>query len=497
MLAPILGAVDKPDGFRKIHDREIPRLGGVGVFIAFMVPIFLLMFVYHRSLISTVLKEHIISVTGLLVGASVALVMGAIDDMVDLRARWKLLLQIFAACVAITAGYQIEILSLPLIGTIRLGWLTWPFTIFWFLGCMNAINFLDGMDGLAGGVSLIVCITMVLVGLLMDNPMSMFLMACLSGAILGFLLHNFHPARIFLGDSGSNVLGFLIAALAIGSSRKSETAVALLIPVIALGLPIIDTGLAILRRWSRRLPMSAPDRQHIHHLLLSMGLSQTKVVLIMYLASVLLCGVAILSIADERELLILLFICVAVVVFVCVRLLGAVPISELRNRFTMDWRQREQANLARIETEKALHRMQYTEELGELWELCALPLTCLKVDEARLMLEDGDVPGWDGTEFAWRDAGYTGTVSQSENFWHARFSLDGDDDPIGFLELSAELPPGRALLPDCVEIVQRLRDALGMNLLRIRQVQLDTANAAAAAKAVVTPEIPAKQKSLA
>jgi hypothetical protein len=280
------------------------------------------------------------------------------------------------------------------------------------------------------------------------------------------------------------VLGFLIAALAIGSSRKSETAVALLIPIIALGLPIIDTALAILRRWSRKLPMSAPDRKHIHHLLLSMGLSQTKVVLILYLASVILCSVAILSIAENRELLILLFLCVAVVVFVCVRILGAVPITELRNRFTLDWRRRAEANVARIETEKAIHRMHGARTPEALWELCAIPLTCLRIDEARLCLDEMNSAGKPAIDLCWRADEYTGTVVARDNFWHARFVLlASGEKPVGFLELGAELPPKRYLLPDCVEIIQRLREALEIHLQRLQK--------AAAGKAAVANARPA------
>ena len=160
---------------------------------------------------------------------------------------------------------------------------------------MNAVNLMDGLDGLAAGVCLFVSLTLFLVSLHFRNVLAMLLMSCFSGAVFGFLLFNFYPAKIFLGDSGSMLLGFLVGALSlIGSTRKAETAIALLIPVVALGVPIFDTSLTILRRWYKKFPIGSPDRQHIHHVLLSMGYSHPRAVLTLYVTTMVLGGAALL-----------------------------------------------------------------------------------------------------------------------------------------------------------------------------------------------------------
>ncbi len=323
-----LGVVDKPDPYRKIHKRETPRLGGVAIYVAFAAPIILL-YVFRLSRVSDSLHGRIVPLLALLAGGALALGIGVVDDVRGLRARWKLLLQCLPACAAMAGGYVIHEVSTPFGGSLSLGALAIPVTLFWFLGCMNAVNLLDGLDGLAAGVCLFVSLTLLLVSVFFGNAVSVLLMCCLSGSILGFLVFNFHPASIFLGDSGTMLLGFLIASLSIMSSRKVETAVALLIPFIALGLPILDTALAILRRWCRRLPISAADRQHIHHVLLSMGLSHRQVVVILYVVCIFLGGAALLVTAGRSEVTVLVLGSLSIMAFVCVRIFGGLRFSQV------------------------------------------------------------------------------------------------------------------------------------------------------------------------
>ena len=463
-VAPRLGAVDQPDGYRKIHGVAIPRLGGVGVFAGFLVPIALLLIVFPQNLVVHPILQDFASLIVMLAGALVALLMGFRDDIRPLRAGVKLLLQTVAAAIPMAGGMVIWNLSLPLAGEVHLGLWGIPLTLFWFLGCMNAINLLDGMDGLAGGVSFIVCVTMILVGHQMGNPSGMLLVACLSGGIFGFLVFNFHPASIFLGDSGSNVIGFLLAARGIMTSRKSETAVALLVPILALGVPITDTALAIVRRWSRHLPLSAPDRQHIHHLLLSLGLSQRRAVLLIYGVCVLLCAGALLSIHGDRELFLFIAGAIGLLVFVCIRVLGAFRLADLRNRFSHDWRCRRASNAARIEVERCAHFLPHADTLEALWQGCHPVLGLLNVDEARLVL---DGPAGSGPSLLWRSASCPPDLGETAASWQVRLYVMDGERLRGHLIITGEVDSARLFVPERLELIWHLRDLLAAQLPRL------------------------------
>lgn len=463
-VAPLVGAVDQPDGYRKIHRVAIPRLGGVGAFCGFLAPIALLLCVAPDNPVLHSVLDHGRAFATIVAGALVALCMGIWDDIRPLRPRIKLVLQIAAAVIAMYGGHSISLLSLPWLGEIRLGLWGLPLTLFWYLGCMNAINLLDGMDGLAGGVSLIVCVTLMLVGQMMGNTSGMLLMGCLGGGILGFLVFNFNPARIFLGDSGSNTIGFLIAALAIMTSRKSETAVALLIPVIALGLPITDTALAIVRRWSRGLPMSAPDRQHIHHLLLALGLSQRRAVLIIYGICIALCVGAVLSITADRELMLMVFGAMGIMIFVCVRILGAFRFADLRTRFARDWQCREASGQARVAVERCAHLVARCGTLDELWSHCGLALQALDIDEARLSIPGGDRPG---IELTWRQPGGIDTEAAHESWQVCLHVTAGPAHGPAHLVASSVVDGNQFLLPGRLELLCRLRGLLNDQVPRL------------------------------
>jgi UDP-GlcNAc:undecaprenyl-phosphate GlcNAc-1-phosphate transferase len=460
-----LGAVDLPDGYRKIHGVAIPRLGGVGVFAGFLMPMLVLLVGFRDNLVALPILQDMPTFLSILAGALVVLLMGAWDDIRPVRAGVKILCQLLAAEVAMAGGLVIWRLSLPFVGEVGLGPLAIPLTLFWFLGCMNAINLLDGMDGLAGGVSLIVCVTMALAGWLMGNPTGTLLMGCLGGGIFGFLVFNFHPARIFLGDSGSNVIGFLIAALGLITSRKGEAAVALVVPVLALGVPIIDTGLAILRRWSQRLPLSAPDRQHIHHRLLSMGLTQRRAVFIIYGLCVVLCAGAVMSITDQRGLLFMVVGAVGILVYVCVRILGGTHLGDLGARLGRDWRLRQAGNLARIEMERCAHALPNAPSLDALWASCGPALAALQVDEARLALDSAHEVR---PELVWRSATWQSEPTPADDVWQVRLDVRGAGASLGRLVITADLGHGRLCFPERLELALRLRALLATHVPRLR-----------------------------
>jgi UDP-N-acetylmuramyl pentapeptide phosphotransferase/UDP-N-acetylglucosamine-1-phosphate transferase len=273
-LAIRFGAVDRPDS-RRVHKGVIPRLGGLAIFGAFMLAIV----VTHTS-------QWGIEFVGFLVGAVLIVGLGVADDIWQIPARWKLLGQIVAASAVVLTGSQVQWLTNPFGGYFYLKWLAVPFTILWIVSMINVVNLLDGLDGLAAGIVAIAALTVLIVSILQQIWLIAILMAALSGACLGFLIYNFNPAQIFMGDTGSMLLGYVMGAAAVMGAVKSATTLALVVPCIALGLPIMDTAFAIFRRKRAGQPVFKPDKGHLHHRLLAMGLSQKKAVLAMYFFSI-------------------------------------------------------------------------------------------------------------------------------------------------------------------------------------------------------------------
>ena len=459
------GIVDRPDGFRKVHSRATPRLGGVAIFIGFVAPVAALYFVY-RNAVSEMLYQRPLLLAGLLGGGAVALGMGVVDDVRNLPARWKLLLQVAAACIAFAAGISIRSVSNPFGEPIVLGLLSFPFTVFWFVACMNAINLLDGLDGLAAGISLFVTATMFLVALIFQNTFSMLLLSSLGGATLGFLLFNFHPASIFLGDSGSMFLGFMVGGLALLGSQKAEAATALFIPIVALGLPILDTSLAIVRRWARRLPMSAADKQHIHHILLSWGLAQRQVVVMLYIICILLGGAALVVAAGHSEIILLMLGALGIISFVSIRVLGGLHVSDLWSRFTEDVRRRHDSAEAKASVEKAVALMTAATSPGAVWEAFSTGLEGIDLDFAMFRLLDASeseprILTWSNHENRMVNREALGPDS-----WSARLRVHSNGHLFGELEVGKTVQ-GSPLLADAPELVDRLRNEMASQIERL------------------------------
>jgi len=272
--------MDDDNEFRRVHNGSIPRLGGVGIYLAFYLPF--LGFLFYQNRISHFLLSDIRQFLGLLVCSTIILGLGIYDDIKGANARKKITVQTIAAIILFLFGFEIQRISNPFGNAIHLGWLSLPFTIFWLVGLSNAFNLIDGVDSLASGVAFFATSTLLIVALFLGNILPSLFTAALAGATLGFLRYNFNPARIFMGDSGSLFLGFTIAAISIHGSEKAHAAVAILIPVVALGLPIIDTLLAMVRRVYRRLPIPTADREHIHHKLIKYGFSHRSAALVLY-----------------------------------------------------------------------------------------------------------------------------------------------------------------------------------------------------------------------
>ncbi len=339
-LALTVGAVDEPTA-RRVHTRCIPRLGGLAIVAGFILPLFILVALQTQIALQWFTQHSL--VVGLLAGGLTIAAAGAWDDIKGMRARHKLLAQILAASLAWAFGLRLECVTLPYFGHVSFWPLSFFVTIPWFVAIINAVNLIDGLDGLAAGVGFFACVANFITAYLGGYPGNLvicLLAATLAGAIVGFLFHNFHPATIFMGDTGSMFLGFMLAAIPLFGvgTHKGGTALAVLVPLLALGLPIFDMISAMVRRFIARRPIFSADRSHIHHKLLDKGHSHRGAVLILYGLSLLFTVVALVAyVGRSHEIGFALLACSAAL-FIVVRaagsfaLFGARPAAAKRPR---------------------------------------------------------------------------------------------------------------------------------------------------------------------
>jgi UDP-GlcNAc:undecaprenyl-phosphate GlcNAc-1-phosphate transferase len=320
------GLLDHGISSRKVHGRPVPRLGGVAIVLAFFTPLAALFFV------SSEVGQRIWSdgrgTLALFAGGAVIAALGVLDDVRGCNARTKFAVQFLVAAGMYWAGYRVDQISQPFGDPIALGALALPFTMLWIAGVINAMNLIDGLDGLAGGVALIAVGTVFTLAALNDQSVMLLYAGALGGALLGFLLYNFNPATIFMGDTGSMFLGFVLAATSIRTSQKSTAVVAIAVPILALGIPITDTLLAMARRAVRGAPLFSADRGHIHHRLLDRGLSHRQAVLVIYGGAVCFGGAALLISFARGTVAALVLGAVALVSFGVLRALGYVNLAK-------------------------------------------------------------------------------------------------------------------------------------------------------------------------
>ncbi len=289
-LARWLRLFDQPDGVRKIHVNAIPRLGGIALAAGYLSPLVALLF--YTNTFANELRGHDTRLHAFFIGALAILGLGIYDDIRGCGAWAKLGVQSSVALLLWFVGLRFD--SFSLFGTAYdLGLLSLPITILWVCGIVNAMNLIDGLDGLAAGVAVFASLALFLIALMDGNLILGLFAAVLGGASLGFLLYNFSPALIFMGDSGSMGIGYMFAVASLWTVSKRSTALALLLPVLALGLPIVDTFLAFGRRAVRGKSPFHSDREHIHHRLLDLGLSPRLTVLVLYLICAALTAIAV------------------------------------------------------------------------------------------------------------------------------------------------------------------------------------------------------------
>ena len=301
LLAKKFDVLDYPRA-RKVHRQPLPRWGGIGLFAGFFAAMGALYFLLpsFKTLLDFKSGDLLKQFTGMIFGGTLVFILGLVDDKKSVLAPVKFCVQIIAAYIAMDYGVRISGLALPFFN----GFINFPIivgqivTVFWIIGFMNTINLADGLDGLAAGIVAIAGATFLVTALLQSDTKLIFLSkqlmfaavlaAALTGACLGFLLYNFHPARVFMGDSGALFLGFMLAAISTIGTLKTTAVMAIFIPITVVALPILDVALSIFRRMRAGMGLMQPDKDHIHHRLLSFGWSHREVVLLMYVFTLIL-----------------------------------------------------------------------------------------------------------------------------------------------------------------------------------------------------------------
>ena len=304
-----VGAIDVPKDARRMHHVPIPRLGGLAIFIGFIVSILLFVDVRRDAQMQSIL-----------LGAVVIVVLGVVDDIMALPAMFKFVVQIAAALIPALNGVVIQAFSNPNIFSDNLYWvlgkLSIPFTVLWIVAITNSVNLIDGLDGLANGVSAISATTMLVIALLASEAQVAIVMAALVGACVGFMPYNLNPAKMFMGDTGATFLGYILATMSIQGLFKYYAVISFVVPFLILGLPIFDTAFAFIRRIAHgQSPMHA-DRSHIHHRLIDMGLSQKQAVATLYVISAILglSAVVLTTGGEEKAMLFFAALCIVAVV---------------------------------------------------------------------------------------------------------------------------------------------------------------------------------------
>ncbi|MDI3478678.1 MAG: UDP-GlcNAc:undecaprenyl-phosphate/decaprenyl-phosphate GlcNAc-phosphate transferase [Thermoanaerobacterium sp.] len=269
-LAYKIGAIDIPKDKRRVHKKPVPLIGGLAIYLGTILSILLFLPKSETNL-------------GIIAGSTIIVVLGIFDDKYELKAKVKLLGQLLASFVVVLSGVRIDWLTNPFgDGMINIGVFAIPLSIFWIVGITNAMNLIDGLDGLAAGIASISSGSLFVVSLLNGRYATALITAAVTGAALGFLPYNFNPAKIFMGDTGAMFLGFILSAVSIQGAVKSAAAIAIAVPILALGVPVFDTAFAIIRRIANKKPIMEADKGHLHHRLLALGLTQKQAVFVMY-----------------------------------------------------------------------------------------------------------------------------------------------------------------------------------------------------------------------
>lgn len=380
------GAVDIPGG-RRIHQRPTPRLGGIAVYLSFLLS--LLLVPTFGNMVTDTFHESLPQLIGLMLPATTIFLLGIYDDIRGLSAISKMAGQAMAAGMIYFLGFRIDMLSTPFGG----GWdvppiLEFLFTVAWIVGITNAFNLIDGIDGLAAGASVFAMLSILVFSIAQGNPEISLLAIVLVGATIGFLRYNFNPATIFLGDSGSLFLGFMVAVLSLVGSQKGSTIVAIAIPLVSFGLPVMETGLSVMRRFLNGTPVFGSDRGHIHHMLLRRGLNQRQVVIVLYGVCALFSLFGLMLLNPARNIAALIFFILGVGIVFGVQHLRYAEFSELGNQIRQGVARRRRALAVNVKVLKVSSDLNEARTLDEFFQALSEMLATNEFDCAILQLNE-------------------------------------------------------------------------------------------------------------
>jgi UDP-GlcNAc:undecaprenyl-phosphate GlcNAc-1-phosphate transferase len=435
-IAVLSGAIDRPDHFRRIHKGATPRLGGLGLAFGLLVGVLVVIFGGYLDSWDG-LADWCARQWPVLAASLIVLALGFVDDTRGVGPRLKLACQALAVLVLYGGGVRIQsfdllgwaidfgrpavsLAPLGLTGSVSLSSLV--VTMLWFLGCMNIWNLIDGMDGLASGVGLLVSGTLTLVAIHHDNVGVAITASALAGSLAGFLLYNWHPACIFLGDSGSLLIGLLIGVIGVQGAFKGASSISILFPILAMGLPISDTALAIFRRWVRNLPLSAADRRHVHHLLIGLGLNPRQAALLLYCFTGFLCGVVLLGVALKNEQLALIMGISGCLAFLLILTSRLNELSSLRGDLQARMVRGRQERFAAKVTWESIQRIELSNTLDEICGILEKTTRALGCDVVRITAQH------DGTPLLTCPEGVEGELSPSVSGPTAIFRLSSGQD---------------------------------------------------------------------
>jgi UDP-GlcNAc:undecaprenyl-phosphate GlcNAc-1-phosphate transferase len=375
------GILDMP-GKRKVHQEETPRLGGIAVFSATLLPF--LIFLVFGDFLAGDIKNAGEPLLGLVLGCLIVFGIGIWDDIRRLSPWPKLTVEICAALMAYYFGLRIQLLSNPFGLQWDVSWLSGPLTVIWLVGITNAVNLADGIDGLAAGIATFAAAILFIMTVPSAYTLVPYMAGALAGAALGFLRFNFSPATIFLGDSGSLFLGFFLGGLSLWASEKSAIAFSLLIPIIALGLPIIDMIYAIIRRWNRGVPIGQADRDHIHHKLLEKGYSHRKAVLLLYGVNFLLAGIAGFLLFTRNSFAAYIIVAAGIIVILGTRLLGYFRFSRIFRDMIKKWKDSQKTKYLTFRTRLLCRTFEDEKTLAGRWKLAGELFAEVGIQQATL-----------------------------------------------------------------------------------------------------------------
>jgi UDP-GlcNAc:undecaprenyl-phosphate GlcNAc-1-phosphate transferase len=384
------GAVAVPDDDRHIHARPTPRLGGVAIYLAFLATLLCVPFL--GNMVSDMFREDLPRHLVLLAPATLMFLFGVYDDFRGASASLKVAVQTAAAAIVYAGGYGIENVSSPFATDGSWwhlpAWLSFPMTALWIIVITNAFNLLDGIDGLAAGASVFALLSILVFSIAQGNPEVSLIAVVLVGAVLGFLRYNFNPATIFMGDSGSQFLGFMAASLSLVGSQKGSTIVAIAIPLVSFGLPVTEAGLSLARRFLSGQPLLRGDRGHIHHRLLDRGLSQRQAAILLYGVSALFALFGLMLLNPARNLAALVFFVLGVGILFGVQHLRYAEFSALGDQIRRGVTRRRRSLAAGVQARRASDDLSLASSFDQLFDSLEQMLAAGEFDRAELRAGD-------------------------------------------------------------------------------------------------------------